>query len=63
MAALPETLPAHSVLAASSASEHGAANAISSRLTGAKRYEQLDAHIGQGTYGKVEKARDLMTGE
>lgn len=32
-------------------------------LTGARRYEQLDAHIGQGTYGKVEKARDLIDGE
>eukprot|EP00922_Rhytidocystis_sp_ex-Travisia-forbesii_P052747 GHVS01078251.1.p1 GENE.GHVS01078251.1~~GHVS01078251.1.p1 ORF type:complete len:339 (+),score=30.41 GHVS01078251.1:185-1201(+) len=29
---------------------------------GAERYEQLDSHIGQGTYGKVEKARDKTTG-
>eukprot|EP00922_Rhytidocystis_sp_ex-Travisia-forbesii_P052752 GHVS01078256.1.p1 GENE.GHVS01078256.1~~GHVS01078256.1.p1 ORF type:complete len:339 (+),score=24.28 GHVS01078256.1:185-1201(+) len=29
---------------------------------GAERYEQLDSHIGQGTYGKVEKALDKSTG-
>lgn len=32
-------------------------------LTGSKRYKQLDAHIGQGTYGKVEKALDLFDNE
>lgn len=26
-----------------------------------ERYEQINAHIGQGTYGKVEKARDKET--
>lgn len=30
---------------------------------GLNRYEQIDAHIGQGTYGKVEKARDRLDGE
>jgi len=30
---------------------------------GPSRYLQLDAHIGQGTYGKVEKARDLLDQE
>lgn len=30
---------------------------------GAERYEQLDAHIGQGTYGQVQKARDRTDGE
>lgn len=28
-----------------------------------ENYEQLDAHIGQGTYGKVEKARDKRDGQ
>lgn len=32
-------------------------------LKGAARYEQLDSHIGQGTYGKVEKARDIISGK
>ncbi|KAH0476629.1 MAG: uncharacterized protein KVP18_003019 [Porospora cf. gigantea A] len=31
--------------------------------TRAKRYLQLDAHIGQGTYGKVEKAEDSTDGK
>eukprot|EP01057_Protomagalhaensia_wolfi_P003801 Protomagalhaensia_wolfi_Nauph_80__3800@NODE_384_length_2633_cov_84_411719_g290_i0_p1_GENE_NODE_384_length_2633_cov_84_411719_g290_i0NODE_384_length_2633_cov_84_411719_g290_i0_p1_ORF_typecomplete_len322_score48_33Pkinase/PF00069_25/4_6e70Pkinase_Tyr/PF07714_17/3_4e44Kinaselike/PF14531_6/1_1e16Pkinase_fungal/PF17667_1/2_3e09Kdo/PF06293_14/3_5e09RIO1/PF01163_22/8_7e05WaaY/PF06176_11/0_00028APH/PF01636_23/0_00056Haspin_kinase/PF12330_8/0_037Seadorna_VP7/PF07387_11/0_037Pox_serthr_kin/PF05445_11/0_09 len=31
--------------------------------SGPRRYKQIDSHIGQGAYGKVEKALDLRTGE
>eukprot|EP01054_Gregarina_sp_Poly1_P006434 Gregarina_sp_Poly_1__6433@NODE_343_length_9409_cov_658_993470_g287_i0_p9_GENE_NODE_343_length_9409_cov_658_993470_g287_i0NODE_343_length_9409_cov_658_993470_g287_i0_p9_ORF_typecomplete_len116_score14_31Pkinase/PF00069_25/2_9e11Pkinase_Tyr/PF07714_17/1_1e06_NODE_343_length_9409_cov_658_993470_g287_i061676514 len=31
--------------------------------SGPARYKQVDSHIGQGAYGKVEKALDLLTGE
>lgn len=36
---------------------------MDSPLKGKDRYEILDDHIGQGTYGKVEKAKDKITGE
>lgn len=32
-------------------------------LRGPQRYGQIDAYIGHGTYGQVQKARDLLDGE